>query len=110
MKLDTIFKELEENTKNKEVMLSNYLTITKKYIAKAKEFEDAKNKVLDLSIRDSVEKQLARAYQENEMLKNLALEVDELRRTKDMYRVSFEMVDRIDSNLKAMKDIILSNK
>jgi hypothetical protein len=95
--LDEKFKEetiekLLEYEKNLKSKISEYEKIAKEYIEKMNIFEAKKLEVIDPTKRDSVEKQLMNAMQHDKELQQLFLNVEKLRREKDLINKEIDSI------------------
>lgn len=91
MRTENLKAEIIEKLLNYEKELrgktDKFQGIVEKYLRKVEEFEKLKLNVIDPTKRDSVEKQLMAAMQNDETLRDLFLEVEQLRRERDiLYR------------------------
>ena len=71
------------------------------YIEKRKKYEELKINFIDPTIRDSIEKQLIKAFKENFEFFNLHQQVEELRREIDKLRI---LIDGYKFLIKDSKD------
>jgi len=67
--------------------LSDFKETYNVYIIKREEYEKEKLNYIDPTIRDSVEKQLIKAYKENSKFFELFQEIERLRRELDKLRI-----------------------
>jgi len=81
-------KELIQNLESLEKQLTEkinqYSKAVKEYIEKMTDFEEIKIKIIDPSKRDSIEKQLLSNMKESISLQKLYLDIEKLRREKDL--------------------------
>ena len=79
MEKDKILSELEDKNKELHLTKSEYSDVMFEYMDKVKQYESMKLKFLDTTVRDSVEKQIIRACQEDEKFASVVEKVDELK-------------------------------
>jgi len=85
---------------------TEFVRISDKYIDTMREFEDYKNMKIDQNVRESIEKQLIRLYQEDVKFRELQQEVDFLRRKRDSISKILDFERERLKALLALKDII----
>ena len=86
---------MTELIRNMNSIKENLSKVTIDYINKDTQYQLEKIKVIDPDIRDSVEKQMIRAFKEDSSLMKLHLEVEELRRKRDYFIKQFDILKTV---------------
>jgi hypothetical protein len=86
---------MTELIKDMNSIKENLSKVTIDYINKDTQYQLEKIKVIDPDIRDSVEKQMIRAFKEDPSLMKLHLEVEELRRKRDYFIKQFDILKTV---------------
>ena len=91
---------------NKENLIEKIEAITEeltevynKYVELTIKFETYKIANIDYTIRDSIEKQLGKLMQSDNSFKELHLEVEKLRRTRDLKKIQLDAYKTILNKL-----------